>query len=181
MTIMYIYLFLMDGWCIVRVSLSNLTINPIIHSAERERESNHVIMVRAAIWSTLMTTMYVRDNRGEMMLDEAIGNTSTVVDFGAGPTEGDGPGSHLRPLDERLGGLSLQLERRRKEKEESGVLRAGVVWPFKKNLALKDAGGRSKWANGPNYKIFKNLDTYLQEILKCVMICKLGVKLGTYL
>lgn len=38
----------------------------------------------AAIRSALMTTAYVRDNRGETMLDEATGNASTVMDFGSG-------------------------------------------------------------------------------------------------
>lgn len=38
----------------------------------------------AAIRSALMTTAYTEDNRGETMLDEATGNTSTVMDFGAG-------------------------------------------------------------------------------------------------
>ncbi|KAJ9190462.1 hypothetical protein P3X46_001662 [Hevea brasiliensis] len=38
----------------------------------------------AAIKSALMTTAYTVDNRGETMLDESTGNTSTVMDFGAG-------------------------------------------------------------------------------------------------
>ncbi|KAG9457606.1 hypothetical protein H6P81_002114 [Aristolochia fimbriata] len=38
----------------------------------------------AAIRSALMTTAYVRDNRGEVMVDEATGNASTVMDHGAG-------------------------------------------------------------------------------------------------
>ncbi|KAI3947122.1 hypothetical protein MKW92_040543 [Papaver armeniacum] len=38
----------------------------------------------AAIRSALMTTAYTADNRGETMLDESTGNTSTVMDFGAG-------------------------------------------------------------------------------------------------
>ncbi|KAJ8756064.1 hypothetical protein K2173_024611 [Erythroxylum novogranatense] len=38
----------------------------------------------AAIRSALMTTAYTDDNRGETMLDESTGNTSTVLDFGAG-------------------------------------------------------------------------------------------------
>ncbi|XP_050383841.1 subtilisin-like protease SBT1.5 [Argentina anserina] len=38
----------------------------------------------AAIRSALMTTAYTLDNRGETMLDESSGNTSTVMDFGAG-------------------------------------------------------------------------------------------------
>ncbi|XP_062008823.1 subtilisin-like protease SBT1.5 [Rosa rugosa] len=38
----------------------------------------------AAIRSALMTTAYTIDNRGETMLDESSGNTSTVMDFGAG-------------------------------------------------------------------------------------------------
>ncbi|KAL6144405.1 hypothetical protein ACLB2K_055098 [Fragaria x ananassa] len=38
----------------------------------------------AAIRSALMTTAYTVDNRGETMLDESSGNTSTVMDFGAG-------------------------------------------------------------------------------------------------
>eukprot|EP00257_Ricinus_communis_P023713 XP_015583769.1 LOW QUALITY PROTEIN: subtilisin-like protease SBT1.5 [Ricinus communis] len=38
----------------------------------------------AAIKSALMTTAYVVDNRGETMLDESTGNTSTVLDFGSG-------------------------------------------------------------------------------------------------
>ncbi|KAL0562194.1 hypothetical protein IC582_002646 [Cucumis melo] len=38
----------------------------------------------AAIKSALMTTAYTLDNRGETMLDESSGNTSTVLDFGAG-------------------------------------------------------------------------------------------------
>ncbi|GAV61386.1 Peptidase_S8 domain-containing protein/PA domain-containing protein/Inhibitor_I9 domain-containing protein [Cephalotus follicularis] len=38
----------------------------------------------AAIRSALMTTAYTVDNRGETMLDESTGNSSTVLDFGAG-------------------------------------------------------------------------------------------------
>uniref|UniRef100_A0A2P2NFU3 Subtilisin-like protease n=1 Tax=Rhizophora mucronata TaxID=61149 RepID=A0A2P2NFU3_RHIMU len=38
----------------------------------------------AAIRSALMTTAYTVDNRGESMLDESTGNSSTVLDFGAG-------------------------------------------------------------------------------------------------
>lgn len=38
----------------------------------------------AAIRSALMTTAYIKDNRGETMLDEATGNTSTVMDYGSG-------------------------------------------------------------------------------------------------
>ncbi|XP_042486341.1 subtilisin-like protease SBT1.5 [Macadamia integrifolia] len=38
----------------------------------------------AAIRSALMTTAYVVDNRGGTMLDESSGNTSTVMDYGAG-------------------------------------------------------------------------------------------------
>ncbi|KAK1575995.1 hypothetical protein Q3G72_009956 [Acer saccharum] len=38
----------------------------------------------AAIRSALMTTAYTVDNRNETMLDESTGNTSTVLDFGAG-------------------------------------------------------------------------------------------------
>ncbi|KAK4780366.1 hypothetical protein SAY87_016472 [Trapa incisa] len=38
----------------------------------------------AAIRSALMTTAYTLDNRGEAMLDESSGNTSTVMDYGAG-------------------------------------------------------------------------------------------------
>ncbi|XP_044495324.1 subtilisin-like protease SBT1.5 [Mangifera indica] len=38
----------------------------------------------AAIRSALMTTAYTVDNRGETMIDESTGNTSTVLDFGAG-------------------------------------------------------------------------------------------------
>ncbi|KAL6134777.1 hypothetical protein ACLB2K_067005 [Fragaria x ananassa] len=38
----------------------------------------------AAIRSALMTTAYTVDNRGETILDESSGNTSTVMDFGAG-------------------------------------------------------------------------------------------------
>lgn len=38
----------------------------------------------AAIRSALMTTAYTLDNRGETMLDESTGNSSTVMDFGAG-------------------------------------------------------------------------------------------------
>ncbi|XP_022155169.1 subtilisin-like protease SBT1.5, partial [Momordica charantia] len=38
----------------------------------------------AAIKSALMTTAYTLDNRGDTMLDESSGNTSTVLDFGAG-------------------------------------------------------------------------------------------------
>ncbi|KAL5755467.1 hypothetical protein ACOSQ2_020213 [Xanthoceras sorbifolium] len=38
----------------------------------------------AAIRSALMTTAYTVDNRNETMLDESTGNTSTVMDFGAG-------------------------------------------------------------------------------------------------
>lgn len=38
----------------------------------------------AAIRSALMTTAYTVDNRGETMIDESTGNTSTALDFGAG-------------------------------------------------------------------------------------------------
>ncbi|KAF6146687.1 hypothetical protein GIB67_008973 [Kingdonia uniflora] len=38
----------------------------------------------AMIRSALTTTAYTLDNRGETMLDESTGNTSTVFDFGAG-------------------------------------------------------------------------------------------------
>nr|XP_043614552.1 subtilisin-like protease SBT1.5 [Erigeron canadensis] len=38
----------------------------------------------AAIKSALMTTAYTLDNRGETMIDESTGNSSTVMDFGAG-------------------------------------------------------------------------------------------------
>lgn len=38
----------------------------------------------AAIRSALMTTAYTVDNRGETMLDESTGNSSTVFDYGAG-------------------------------------------------------------------------------------------------
>lgn len=49
----------------------------------------------AAIRSALMTTAYTVDNRGETMLDETSGNTSTVLDFGSGhvhPTKAMDPG-----------------------------------------------------------------------------------------
>ncbi|GLU22523.1 hypothetical protein SLE2022_385920 [Rubroshorea leprosula] len=49
----------------------------------------------AAIRSALMTTAYTVDNRGETMLDESTGNTSTVLDFGSGhvhPTKALDPG-----------------------------------------------------------------------------------------
>lgn len=38
----------------------------------------------AAIKSALMTTAYTVDNRGEAMQDESTGNSSTVMDYGAG-------------------------------------------------------------------------------------------------
>ncbi|KAL0319482.1 UNVERIFIED_CONTAM: Subtilisin-like protease SBT1.5 [Sesamum angustifolium] len=38
----------------------------------------------AAIRSALMTTAYSHDTRGETMLDESTGNSSTVMDYGAG-------------------------------------------------------------------------------------------------
>ncbi|KAF5793478.1 putative cucumisin [Helianthus annuus] len=38
----------------------------------------------AAIKSALITTAYTVDNRGETMIDESTGNSSTVMDFGAG-------------------------------------------------------------------------------------------------
>ncbi|KAL5995787.1 hypothetical protein ACLOJK_025857 [Asimina triloba] len=38
----------------------------------------------AAIRSALMTTAYIKDNRGETMLDESTGNASTVLDHGSG-------------------------------------------------------------------------------------------------
>lgn len=38
----------------------------------------------AAIRSALLTTAYTVDNRGETMLDESTGNSSTVMDYGAG-------------------------------------------------------------------------------------------------
>nr|KJB57083.1 hypothetical protein B456_009G147400 [Gossypium raimondii] len=49
----------------------------------------------AAIKSALMTTAYTVDNRGETMVDESNGNTSTVLDFGSGhvhPTKAMNPG-----------------------------------------------------------------------------------------
>ncbi|MBA0599174.1 subtilisin-like protease SBT1.5 [Gossypium raimondii] len=49
----------------------------------------------AAIKSALMTSAYTVDNRGETMLDESNGNTSTVLDFGSGhvhPTKAMDPG-----------------------------------------------------------------------------------------
>ncbi|KAA3479171.1 subtilisin-like protease SBT1.6 [Gossypium australe] len=49
----------------------------------------------AVIKSALMTTAYTVDNRGETMLDESNGNTSTVLDFGSGhvhPTKAMDPG-----------------------------------------------------------------------------------------
>ncbi|KAE8659587.1 transcription factor EREBP-like family protein [Hibiscus syriacus] len=49
----------------------------------------------AAIKSALMTTAYTVDNRGETMIDESNGNTSTVFDFGSGhvhPTKALDPG-----------------------------------------------------------------------------------------
>ncbi|KAB2060942.1 hypothetical protein ES319_A10G054600v1 [Gossypium barbadense] len=49
----------------------------------------------AAIKSALMTTAYTVDNRGETMLDESNGNSSTVLDFGSGhvhPTKAMDPG-----------------------------------------------------------------------------------------
>ncbi|KAL8466418.1 hypothetical protein ACS0TY_035494 [Phlomoides rotata] len=42
----------------------------------------------AAIRSALMTTAYSEDSRGETMLDESTGNSSTVMDYGSG---------HVRP------------------------------------------------------------------------------------
>ncbi|KAL4584461.1 hypothetical protein LXL04_009063 [Taraxacum kok-saghyz] len=38
----------------------------------------------AAIKSALITTAYTLDNRGETMIDESTGNSSTAMDFGAG-------------------------------------------------------------------------------------------------
>ncbi|KAG4124629.1 hypothetical protein ERO13_D10G052401v2 [Gossypium hirsutum] len=49
----------------------------------------------AAIKSALMTSAYTVDNRGETMLDESNGNTSTVLDFGSGhvhPSKAMDPG-----------------------------------------------------------------------------------------
>ncbi|KAH9713862.1 subtilisin-like protease SBT1.5 [Citrus sinensis] len=46
----------------------------------------------AAIRSALMTTAYTVDNRGETMIDESTGNTSTALDFGAG---------HVHPQKEK--------------------------------------------------------------------------------
>ncbi|KAL3839208.1 hypothetical protein ACJIZ3_023799 [Penstemon smallii] len=49
----------------------------------------------AAIRSALMTTAYKLDNRGETMLDESTGNSSTVMDYGAGhvnPSKAMDPG-----------------------------------------------------------------------------------------
>ncbi|GKV09708.1 hypothetical protein SLEP1_g21165 [Rubroshorea leprosula] len=49
----------------------------------------------AAIRSALMTTAYTVDNRGETMLEETTGNTSTALDFGSGhvhPTKALDPG-----------------------------------------------------------------------------------------
>ncbi|KAL1207297.1 Subtilisin-like protease SBT1.5 [Cardamine amara subsp. amara] len=49
----------------------------------------------AAIRSALMTTAYTVDNRGEPMMDESTGNTSSVMDYGSGhvhPTKAMNPG-----------------------------------------------------------------------------------------
>ncbi|KFK38784.1 hypothetical protein AALP_AA3G160100 [Arabis alpina] len=49
----------------------------------------------AAIRSALMTTAYTVDNRGEPMMDESTGNTSSVMDYGSGqvhPTKAMDPG-----------------------------------------------------------------------------------------
>ncbi|MBA0867143.1 hypothetical protein Goshw_027625 [Gossypium schwendimanii] len=58
----------------------------------------------AAIKSALMTTAYTVDNRGETMVDESNGNTSTVLDFGSGhvhPTKAMNPGLvyDITPMD----------------------------------------------------------------------------------
>ncbi|KAE8655368.1 Subtilisin-like protease SBT1.6 [Hibiscus syriacus] len=58
----------------------------------------------AAIKSALMTTSYTVDNRGETMIDESNGNTSTVFDFGSGhvhPTKAMDPGLvyDINPMD----------------------------------------------------------------------------------
>ncbi|KAF8406820.1 hypothetical protein HHK36_005941 [Tetracentron sinense] len=54
----------------------------------------------AAIRSALMTTAYTVDNRGETMLDESTGNSSTVMDFGAG---------HVHPQKAMQPGLVYDL------------------------------------------------------------------------
>ncbi|KAG7581919.1 Peptidase S8 propeptide/proteinase inhibitor I9 [Arabidopsis suecica] len=49
----------------------------------------------AAIRSALMTTAYTVDNRGDPMMDESTGNTSSVMDYGSGhvhPTKAMDPG-----------------------------------------------------------------------------------------
>lgn len=45
----------------------------------------------------------------------------------------------------------------------------GAVSSFQKILPHKDAGGRIKWLDGLNYRIFENLNPYLKEILKHVL------------
>ncbi|XP_019263683.1 PREDICTED: subtilisin-like protease SBT1.5 [Nicotiana attenuata] len=54
----------------------------------------------AAIRSALMTTAYTVDNRGQVMIDESTGNSSTVMDFGAG---------HVHPQNAMDPGLIYDL------------------------------------------------------------------------
>nr|XP_016477786.1 PREDICTED: subtilisin-like protease SBT1.5 isoform X1 [Nicotiana tabacum] len=54
----------------------------------------------AAIRSALMTTAYTVDNRGQIMMDESTGNSSTVMDFGAG---------HVHPQNAMDPGLIYDL------------------------------------------------------------------------
>ncbi|XP_010465317.1 PREDICTED: subtilisin-like protease SBT1.5 isoform X3 [Camelina sativa] len=58
-------------------------------------KASHPDWSPAAIRSALMTTAYRVDNRGEAMMDESTGNTSSVMDYGSGhvhPTKAMDPG-----------------------------------------------------------------------------------------
>ncbi|GAB2268923.1 hypothetical protein Dimus_003863 [Dionaea muscipula] len=55
----------------------------------------------AAIRSALMTTAYTVDNRAQTMMDESTGNTSTVMDFGAG---------HVHPQNAMDPGLVYDMD-----------------------------------------------------------------------
>ncbi|KAH9713857.1 hypothetical protein KPL71_020488 [Citrus sinensis] len=64
--------------------LSNFWACPHVSGLAALLKAAHPDWSPAAIRSALMTTAYTVDNRGETMIDESTGNTSTALDFGAG-------------------------------------------------------------------------------------------------